>query len=317
MTLHRTFWALAVGSLIPVASLQAPARAIVRDARATSGISRLQDEKIEELRKLRRERRQKESEIAALSKAPRGDADTVKKIEALQAALQPLKDSIQKLTPEVVQDCLKTLKEGAPEAVKQATYRLAEVGTPAVQNLDALVSSGTPDEQSRAKAVLRLIKEVEADDTGIWKQWASGATASSEYQEDQWCAEQACGEPDTEVAGDRPTAWASLEPDGGEEWLELTYKHAVRPTLIRIHETFNPGAVIKIEAKDADKKWQILWQGKDTVEEAPAYFEVRIDPPKFAVRAIRITIDSGGVEGWNEIDAVQLIGEYAETPAKK
>ncbi|MBI4563430.1 MAG: esterase family protein [Planctomycetes bacterium] len=39
--------------------------------------------------------------------------------------------------------------------------------------------------------------------------------------------------------------------------------------------------------------------------------DVSFDPPAFATRVIRVTLDTESVEGWNEIDAVQLIGEPA------
>ncbi|MFO1065310.1 MAG: hypothetical protein U0892_15700 [Pirellulales bacterium] len=60
------------------------------------------------------------------------------------------------------------------------------------------------------------------------------------------CIEQATGKPNTIPPGDKQTAWASMTPDGQEEWLELNYsRYAVRTYAVEIHETFNPGAVFK------------------------------------------------------------------------
>ena len=295
MKTARIILAIALGSLFLGAGIQS------------------QEEKSEDLRKLRRERRQKMAEVDALKKV--AEPDVSKRIQTLQAETENLKKSISLLIPEAVQELLKILKGGAPDGVLLATARLAEVGTPAIPDLETLVKSGTPEEQSRAKAVLNLIRDVDAGDSGLWKQWAASARASSEYQgqgkEDpsDWSARQACGKPDTEEAGDLPTAWASQAPDRGEEWLEVTYRAAVRPSRVRIRETFNPGAVVKIEALDPEKKWRVVWKGKDTTDEAPGYLEVRLDPPEFATRVLRITLDTSDVEGWNEIDAVQLIGE--------
>jgi enterochelin esterase-like enzyme len=295
MKILRIVFALALGSLFLGAALQEP--------QGNAG----------ELRKLRRERRLKVAEAEALMKG--ADPDPRKKAQALRDEADALGKSIASLVPEVVGTLLKDLKSGAPEGVPLATARLAEVGTPATPDLEALVKSGTPEEQARAKAVLKLIRDVEAGDTGLWKQWAASAKASSEYEgqgkndPSDWSARQACGKPDTDEAGDLPTAWASQASDGGEEWLELTYKAAVRPARVRIHETFNPGAVVKIEALDPEKNWHVLWKGKDTTAEAPGYLEVRFDPPNFATRVLRVTLDTSEVGGWNEIDAVQLIGE--------
>lgn len=295
MKIPRIILAIALGSLFLGAALQG------------------QEGKPEDLRKLRRERRLKIAQADALKKV--ADPDVGKKIQTLKDEAEALGKSITRLVPEVVQALLKDLKAGAAEGIPQTTARLAEVGTPAIPDLEALVKSGTPEEQARAKGVLNLIREVEPGDTGLWKQWAASARASSEYEgqgkEDKsdWSAQQACGKPDTEEAGDLPTAWASQAPDAGEEWLELTYRAAVRPARVRIRETFNPGAVVKIEALDGEKKWRVLWKGKDTTDEAPGDLDVRFDPPDFATRVLRVTLDTSEVEGWNEIDAVQLIGE--------
>lgn len=150
-----------------------------------------------------------------------------------------------------------------------------------------------------------------------FRQWAVGANASSEYSNPAWSAQQATGEPDTFQGGDLQTAWASKQQDAGEEWLELTYEHSVRPTCVRVAETYNPGAVVKIEGQDSGGKWRVLWEGKDTNQECPGWFTVEMKPSSFATRTIKITIDSAGVPGWNEIDAVELVGEKDETPPKK
>ena len=52
-----------------------------------------------------------------------------------------------------------------------------------------------------------------------------------------WGTEQACGPPDTVGFGDRQTAWASATADGEDEWLELTFAHAVKPVAIHVVET--------------------------------------------------------------------------------
>ncbi|HTF55916.1 MAG TPA: alpha/beta hydrolase-fold protein [Planctomycetota bacterium] len=294
---------MALGSLFLGITLQGPSAAMATGSLKLPGFTRQQEGKLEELRKLRRERRKKEA--------------AGKKI---QVEIDNLSKSISTLIPEITQALLKDLKAGSPEAVSQATARLAEVGTPALPELESLAKSGTPDEQARAKSVLKWVAYVEAGDSGLWKQWAASGKASSEYSgqgkanESDWSAQQACGKPDTDEDGDHPTAWASQEPDGGQEWLELTYKAAVRPAQVRVHESFNPGAVARIEALDAGKKWQVLWKGKDSTTVSPGILDVQFDPPNFVTRVIRITLDSSEVEGWNEIDAVQLIGEPSGAP---
>ncbi|MBI4563525.1 MAG: terpene cyclase/mutase family protein [Planctomycetes bacterium] len=316
MSPSRTMLALGLGALFfgpAVAPLQASGSS------KASGLVRSRDGDIEELRKLRRERRHKVAEAAALKK--NADDESRRKAERLQEEVEAVGKSIDRVVPKIIQALLKDLKSGKPEAVAKATAQLAEVGTPAVSELEKLATSGKGDEQARIQAVLTLIKLVEAGDDGLWSQWASGAKASSEYEgkkkknTDDWSAIQACGAPDTETAGSRPTAWRGKTAsrrrrrNRGEEWLELTYQVPVRPVRVRVHETFNPGAVVKIEAQDPETNWQVLWEGKDPTTEAPAFLDVPFDPPAYATRLLRVTLDMEGVSGMSEIDAVQLIGE--------
>lgn len=124
-----------------------------------------------------------------------------------------------------------------------------------------------------------------------------------------WGPEQATGPPDTLNAGDLPTAWASLSEDAQEEWLELTYAKAVIPTEVVIHETFNPGAVFKIVLMTDGDREHVVWQGKDptAVGDDKGISRIKFDT-KLRTRRIRVFLDSEEVPGWNEIDAVGLIG---------
>jgi formylglycine-generating enzyme required for sulfatase activity len=123
----------------------------------------------------------------------------------------------------------------------------------------------------------------------------------------EWGPEQATGAPDTKEAGDLPTAWASLEPDAGAEWLEVSFEKSVEIDEVRIRETFNPGAVCKIVAISNDKKEIVLWEGEGNPMKAPADMVVR---PVLGIKSdqIKIYFDTKRVRGWNEIDAVELVG---------
>jgi hypothetical protein len=139
-------------------------------------------------------------------------------------------------------------------------------------------------------------------------QWASSATASSEYGADAWSAAQATGEPDTPEYGDYETAWAPSGSDIGPQWIALGYDIVVTPTEIVIWESSGAGFVTLVEALDARTgDWVTLWQGTDGSPD----FLVGFSPPLEAVDVLtdrlRITIDTD-VPGWNEIDAVALIG---------
>lgn len=122
-----------------------------------------------------------------------------------------------------------------------------------------------------------------------------------------WGTIQATGEPDTKLPGDQPTAWASASPDGGTEWLELTYARSVKPYEIEVHESYNPGAVTKITGFDQFGNEGVLWQGTDPTPpgSGSGVSKFAIKKP-FVTAKIRVYLASDQVPGWNEIDAVGL-----------
>ncbi|MCX7045490.1 MAG: DUF4190 domain-containing protein [Candidatus Sumerlaeota bacterium] len=120
--------------------------------------------------------------------------------------------------------------------------------------------------------------------------------------------EQATGAPDTLEDRDMSTAWASLEADAGEEWLELDYNPQMCATMVRIHETYNPGAVTGIILKNAIGGEIIKITAKDTTKNAPAFFEITFPLTIESVKTVRVLLDTSKVPGWNEIDAVELVG---------
>ncbi|MGI9517130.1 MAG: serine hydrolase [Pirellulaceae bacterium] len=118
--------------------------------------------------------------------------------------------------------------------------------------------------------------------------------------------EQATGAPNTFVAGDLPTAWSTLEEDTGEEWLKLTYDQAVEVGQIRVHETCTPGAITRITAETNDGE-VVIWSGDSVAAEAP-YWRELIPTVTAQTDNITIHLDTTIQKGWNEIDAVELVG---------
>jgi len=138
----------------------------------------------------------------------------------------------------------------------------------------------------------------------------SAAEASSQYSDDAWSAQQVIGEPDTPEPGDFYTAWAASDSDAQIETLTLTFEQPVIPIAIEIYESYNPGAVVRIEVLDPNTdEWVIVWEGvSDTVGQEIAVFSPKLQPVDFATNQVRLTIDEPSILGWNEIDAVKLIG---------
>jgi hypothetical protein len=124
----------------------------------------------------------------------------------------------------------------------------------------------------------------------------------------QWHHDQATGAPDTTSAGDRPTAWAPRDTRSGTQWLALGYDRAVEIGEINIHESYNPGAISKVAAMLPDGSQRVLWEG--TMETGGDGLQVTSVPVPRGTTGSQIVVyvDTGRVESWPEIDAVELVG---------
>jgi len=125
-----------------------------------------------------------------------------------------------------------------------------------------------------------------------------------------WGHEQATGAPDTREAADLPSAWASKNPDGGVEWLELDYERAVDVGAIRVHESNNPGAISKVAVIRSDGGEETVWEGNlaDSPRNELLQSDFKVSRSVLGQK-VRVYMDTSRVPGWNEIDAVQLVGK--------
>ena len=141
------------------------------------------------------------------------------------------------------------------------------------------------------------------------RQWASSATASSQYSDPNWSAMQATGEPDTLRCGDIPTAWAS-QSARGMDTLELRYEMAVVPERIDIYQTNAPGSIIGVQLIDENDERISLPNAVDPPDNTlcPGVFSVTVDDFSRPVVGVVIQLDQTIGGSWNEIDAVELIG---------
>jgi len=124
-----------------------------------------------------------------------------------------------------------------------------------------------------------------------------------------WGPEQATGPPNTMQDGDISTAYGSASPDEGLLWLYLTYDKPMHARQVRIRETCNPGSVAKVELYDEEKgSPHPVWEGMDPTNKSPGVFDVVFPQTEYRVVGVKITLDTNRVRGFNEIDAVQLVG---------
>jgi hypothetical protein len=151
--------------------------------------------------------------------------------------------------------------------------------------------------------------EIKHDPDG---QWASDASASSSWNDAKekvrYAPWQATGEPNVDQVSDNPNAWTAKSSDGGMEWLELTYPKAVQATGVRIRESENAGAVVKVELYDEAGLAHPMWQGPDPTR-GLNYLELTFPKTTFKTNKVRVILATNIVPGDNEIDAVQLLGK--------
>ncbi len=147
---------------------------------------------------------------------------------------------------------------------------------------------------------------VEAADFLI--QWASSASASTQYETDRWAAAQAIGTPNVFTCNDEWRSWASVEPNG-EDWLELKYDHPVRPTEIRIYEVWAPGSIVKVEVKEIFGTYRQVYSATPLgIGTCLRTLIIPVTGVTQFISSVRISVDQRSLGDWNEIDAVRLTG---------
>jgi hypothetical protein len=139
-------------------------------------------------------------------------------------------------------------------------------------------------------------------------EWADGVTGfSSEFSPTLNSVQTVRGAPDVYPRyGDLAGAWASRTTDGAEEWIEVRFALPVTTTRVLWAETFNPGAVSRVDDLSDPAAPVVLWEGAASARPAAAVVAELTLPAPRAIRALRLVLDSRRVPGWNEIDAVGL-----------
>ncbi|MBI5362876.1 MAG: hypothetical protein HZA53_06830 [Planctomycetes bacterium] len=136
---------------------------------------------------------------------------------------------------------------------------------------------------------------------------ALGGARDAQQTVPPWSATQATGAPNADPKRDDPHAWAPLDPEMGVQWLQLEYAAADRITGVNAHETCAPGAISELRARDTGGTWHVLWSGSAN-SGGSGPLEIRFAPTTFRTQTLRLVLDTNRTEGWNEIDAVEVLG---------
>jgi hypothetical protein len=146
---------------------------------------------------------------------------------------------------------------------------------------------------------------------GQVRQWANGAEASSEFADPEWAAIQAVDAPDTPRCGDYQTAWATAGSDTFAT-LVVTYTRSLHVTGINIVQSFNPNQVTQVELVGNFDRGVTVYENEPFQVDQPCPYVLTIPVKKTEqlYGVVRITVDQSVLGlGWNQIDAVELIGD--------
>lgn len=192
----------------------------------------------------------------------------------------------------------------------------------AVSALDTLRHASSAEQPVRLAAAKKLGQFRDADARTFARQWHGverdaavkrilANAIERQTKVPSWDAMKATGKPDAkDPARDSVNAWASKAASGGAEWLLLTYAQAFRASKVRIYEVLSAGAVVRVETVDTGGVRRAVWQGGDPTA-APGVFEVSFPLTAYRVKQVRVVLDTRRGSGWNEIDAVELVGPDA------
>jgi hypothetical protein len=209
----------------------------------------------------------------------------------------------------VIAGCKKDSKEAGSTTTPAPASMPSATPPPASATPAAADANGADTTAKLAGAAWALKQdEIKNDPKG---QWAIEAKASSTYNDakgnDSWSANHATGAPDVDKYADDGHAWTSKTPDAGIEWLELKFPRPVFAEEVRVRESYGSGAVIKVEVFDDQGTAHSVWAGNDPTKDLN-YLMVKFPKTTFKTERVKITLATNVVPGWNEIDAVQLVG---------
>jgi hypothetical protein len=145
--------------------------------------------------------------------------------------------------------------------------------------------------------------------TGSLRQWAAAAQASSQYGDTNYAATHATGAPDGPTdCSDNGAAWASAG-NASQDNIQLVYTTTVVPVAINIYENNKPGAIVKVEVDEANGTAHTVYSGQSLVsQQCPRIFTVGITSVQAHVNRVKIYLDQSVTASWDEIDAVELVG---------
>ncbi|KAJ8669039.1 hypothetical protein QAD02_000298 [Eretmocerus hayati] len=99
------------------------------------------------------------------------------------------------------------------------------------------------------------------------------------------------------------------DPIVSHDYIDLEYSKEVFPVRVSIYETFNPGSVVAIWARDEAGQWLRLWSGPPQIVSHKArIFSPPLHLCNFKTKTLRLEFNHSLLDYYTELDAVLLIG---------
>ncbi len=253
-----------------------------------------------------------------------GDASTARALESLVWRIEDLRlrqeaiDLLVALSGDDANAALYRLMRSAPDDATMAHLVSQLSNAELVASLEAFHLASQSTKRVRLAAAARVGEFRSAEFQAFVDTWAAiesdpdvlellGRARDEQHKVPSWSAAQATGAPDAGANRDDPRAWATRAAEMGEQWLELTYSPPLRASSVCIFEVNSPGAITALIAFDEQGGEHALWSGTDPTQTAGP-FEIEFPSTAYRVARIRVVLDTDRRQGWNEIDAVELIG---------
>jgi len=143
------------------------------------------------------------------------------------------------------------------------------------------------------------------NDRELVRQWAATATASSEWTETDWSADQATGPPEMNACESIETNWTPLEGGSVAEWLELGYPASTQAIGVDVvNSGVQNGFVQSVELIDSGGGRHTIWDDTDP-STCGEILSLRWNQTTYDVSSVVVHTQ---VDEWEEIDAVELLG---------
>ncbi|MBK8101613.1 MAG: hypothetical protein IPK26_31410 [Planctomycetes bacterium] len=175
----------------------------------------------------------------------------------------------------------------------------ASVGSQPVRLAAAKATAGFDD-----PAIDAMVERWRARETDPAVLAALGAAAAGAAS---WSAAKATGAPDADPQRDDPNAWAPRSPEMGRQWLQVSFPTAVQAHGVRVFEVNAHGALVEVLGKGPEGGWITLWRGTTAVPGGSPRV-LTWSPTAVPIKTLRLVLDTDRTQGWNEIDAVELLG---------